>query len=195
MQMKRRQRTRELPACLQKTSTPYLTTIHASRKKIRLSEPQRSVRSVCQSVFTHKFTFPIGKGKKMTGCMFSRLSHVHGPVENYAQIPKGIFVMKGGTANIKNRNFFTCGVKFTTSDLEVLTIRCLFLAYTANQLSIICIIRGSLVSKVRSPAYNMCETCTPAVQVTAPDTPSAMSNTNSRQLNHAQLPPVMHNCL
>jgi hypothetical protein len=39
--------------------------------------------------------------------MFSRLSHVQGPVENHAQIPKRIFVMKGGTANIKNRNIFT----------------------------------------------------------------------------------------
>jgi hypothetical protein len=42
--------------------------------------------------------------------MFSRLSHVQGPVENHAQIPKRIFVMKGGTANIKNRNIFTSGV-------------------------------------------------------------------------------------
>ena len=56
----------------------------------------------------------------------------------------------------------------------MLTIRCLFLAYTANRLSIIYISRGSLVSKVRSSAYNMCETCTPAVPVIAPDTPSAM---------------------
>jgi hypothetical protein len=45
--------------------------------------------------------------------MFSRLSHVQGPVENHAgtQIPKRIFVMKGGTANIKNRNIFTRGVE------------------------------------------------------------------------------------
>ena len=52
-------------------------------------------------------------------------------------------------------------LKCTTSDLEVLTIRCLFLAYTANRLSMICISRGSLVSKVRSSAYNTFETCTP----------------------------------
>ena len=104
--------------------------------------------------------------------MISRLSHVQGPVENYAQIPKRIFVMKGGTADIKNRNIFTRRVE--VHNLEVLTIRCLFLAYTANRLSMICISRGSLVSKVRSSAYNMCETCTPAVPVIAPDTPSAM---------------------
>jgi hypothetical protein len=60
MQMKRRQRARELPVCLQKTSIPNLTTIHASRNNIRFSEPQRSVRPVCQSVFTHKSTYPIG---------------------------------------------------------------------------------------------------------------------------------------
>jgi hypothetical protein len=41
--------------------------------------------------------------------MFSRLSHVQGPVENHAQIPRKIFVMKGGSANIKNRNIFTHG--------------------------------------------------------------------------------------
>ena len=39
--------------------------------------------------------------------MFSRLSHVQGPVENHTQIPKRTFVMKGGTANIKKRNIFT----------------------------------------------------------------------------------------
>jgi hypothetical protein len=39
--------------------------------------------------------------------VFSRLSHVQGPVENHAQIPERICVMKGGTANIKNRNIFT----------------------------------------------------------------------------------------
>jgi hypothetical protein len=39
--------------------------------------------------------------------MFSRLSHVQGPVENHAQIPKRIFVMKCGTADIKNKNIFT----------------------------------------------------------------------------------------
>ena len=172
MQMKRRQRAIELPACLQETSTPYLTTIHASRNNIRLSEPQRSVWPVCQSVFTHKSTYPIGRGKKMTGCVFSRLSQ--GLVENHAQIPKRIFVMKGGTADIKNRNIFTRGVE--VHNLEALTIRCLFLAYTANRLSMICISRGSLVSKVRSSAYNMCETCTPVVPVIAPDTPSAMSS-------------------
>ena len=43
--------------------------------------------------------------------MFSRLSHVQGLVENHARIPKRIFVMKGGTANIKNRNIFTSGVE------------------------------------------------------------------------------------
>ena len=68
MQMKRRQRARELPACLQETSTPYLTTIHASRNNIRLSKPQRSVWPVCQSVlFTHKSKYPISRGKKRTG--------------------------------------------------------------------------------------------------------------------------------
>jgi len=66
MQMKRRKRARELPACLQETSTPYLTTIHASRNYIHLSEPQRIVRPVCQSVFTHKPKNPIGRGKKRT---------------------------------------------------------------------------------------------------------------------------------
>ena len=111
MQMKRRQRARELPACLQEFSTPYLTTIHSSRNNIRLSEPQRSVWPVCQSVFTHKSTYPIGRGKKRRGRVFSRLSHVQGPVENHAQIPERIFVMKGGTANIKNRNNFTHGVE------------------------------------------------------------------------------------
>ena len=40
MQMKRRQRARELSACLQESSTPYLTTIHASRNDIRRSEPR-----------------------------------------------------------------------------------------------------------------------------------------------------------
>ena len=97
MQMKRRQWARELSACLQESSTPYLTiTIHASRNNIRLSKPQRSVWPVCQSVFTHESTYPIGRGKKRTGCVFSRFSHVQGPVENHAQIPKRIFVMKGG---------------------------------------------------------------------------------------------------
>jgi hypothetical protein len=43
--------------------------------------------------------------------VFSRLSHVEGPVENHAQIPKRIFVVKVGTANIKNRNIFTRGVE------------------------------------------------------------------------------------
>jgi hypothetical protein len=75
-------------------------------------------------------------------------------------------VMKGGTADIKNRNIFTRGVE--VHNLEALTIRCLFLAYTANRLSMICISRGSLVSKVRSSAYNMCETCTPVVPVIHP---------------------------
>ena len=111
MQIKRRQRAKELPACLQKNSTPYLTTIHASRNNIRLSKPQRSVWPVCQSVFTHESTYPIGRGKKRTGRMFSRLSHVQCPVENHAQIPKRLFVMKGGTANIKNRSIFTRGVE------------------------------------------------------------------------------------
>ena len=83
----------------------------------------KEVWPVCQSVFTHKSTYPIGRGKKRTGRVFSRLSHVQGPVENHAQTPKRIFVMKGGTANIKNRNTFTRGeLKCTTSDLEVLTI-------------------------------------------------------------------------
>jgi hypothetical protein len=62
-------------------------------------------------VFTHKSTYPIGRGKKRTGRVFSRLSHVQGPVENHAQILKGIFVIKGDTANIKNRNIFTSGVE------------------------------------------------------------------------------------
>ena len=84
MQMKHRQQVRELPVCLQKTSAPYLTNIHASSNNIRLSEPQRIVWSICQSVFTHKFTYPIGRGKKRAGCVFSRLSHVQGPVENHA---------------------------------------------------------------------------------------------------------------
>jgi hypothetical protein len=48
---------------------------------------------------------------KRTGCVFSRLSHVQGPVENHAQIPKRIFVVKGGTANIENWNFSTRGVE------------------------------------------------------------------------------------
>jgi hypothetical protein len=78
---------------------------------ISLSEPQRSVWPVCQSVFTHKSTYPIGRGKKRTGRVFSRLSHVQGPVENHAQVPKRIFVMKGGTAKIKNGNIFTRGVE------------------------------------------------------------------------------------
>jgi hypothetical protein len=59
-------------------------------------------------MFTHKSTYPIGRGKKRTGRVFSRLiSHVQGPVENHAQIPKRIFVMKGGTADIKNRKHLT----------------------------------------------------------------------------------------
>jgi hypothetical protein len=49
--------------------------------------------------------------QKRTGRVFSRLSHVQGPVENHAQIPKVIFVMKGGTVSIKNRNIFTHGVE------------------------------------------------------------------------------------
>jgi len=53
----------------------------------------------------------LAEARKRTGRMFSRHSHVQGPVENHAQIPKRIFVMKGGTANIKNRNIFTCGVE------------------------------------------------------------------------------------
>ena len=174
MQMKRRQRARELPACQQKDSTPYLTTIYASRNNIHLSEPQRSVWPVCQSVFTHKSMYPIGRGKERTGRVFSRLSHVQEPVENHAQIPERIFVMKGGTANIKNRNIYTRGVEVHNFGLGSVD-RCLFLAYTANQLSMICIARGSLVSKIRSSAYNMCETCTPAVPMIAPDTPSAIS--------------------
>ena len=39
--------------------------------------------------------------------LFQQESAVQGPVENHAQIPKRIFVMKGGTADIKNRNIFT----------------------------------------------------------------------------------------
>jgi hypothetical protein len=57
--------------------------------------------------------------------MFSRLSHVQGPVENHAQIPERIFVMEGGTANIKNRNIFTSGVEvhnFGTSELTCTTL-------------------------------------------------------------------------
>ena len=55
--------------------------------------------------------YPIGRGKERTGRVFSRLSHVQGPVENHAQVPKRIFVMKGGTAKIKNGNIFTRGVE------------------------------------------------------------------------------------
>jgi hypothetical protein len=51
--------------------------------------------------------YPIGRGKKRMGCMFSRFSHVQGPVKIHAQMPKKVFVNKGGTANIKNRNIFT----------------------------------------------------------------------------------------
>ena len=76
--------------------------------------------------------------------------------------------MKGGTANIKNRNISTRGVEVHNLGLGS-DDRCLLLAYTANRLSMICISRGSLVSKIRSSAYNMCETCTPAVPVIAPD--------------------------
>jgi hypothetical protein len=60
--------------------------------------------------------------------MFSRISHVQGPVENHALMPKTIFVKKGGTANFNKReqgSISTCRVKCTTSDLAVLTIRCL----------------------------------------------------------------------
>ena len=106
MQIKRRQRARELPACLQKNSTPYLTTIHASRNNIRLSEPQKSVRSVCKSVFTHKPSYPLGRGKKRTGCMFSRLSLVQGPVKKHAQIQEGVRSITFGRVNpIKNYIF------------------------------------------------------------------------------------------
>jgi hypothetical protein len=56
----------------------------------------------------HKFTYPIGRGKKRTRYVFNRLSQ--GFVENHAQIPK-IIIVKGGTANIKNRNNFTRGVE------------------------------------------------------------------------------------
>ena len=65
--------------------------------------------------------------------------------------------MKGGTANIKNRNISTRGVEVHNLGLGS-DDRCLLLAYTANRLSMICISRGSLVSKIRSSAYNMCET-------------------------------------
>jgi hypothetical protein len=38
--------------------------------------------------------------EKRMGCVFSRLSHVQGPVENHAQISRRIFVLKGGTGKI-----------------------------------------------------------------------------------------------
>jgi len=62
------------------------------------------------------------------------ISHVQGPVEYHAQIPERIFVKKGGTANIKNRNIFTRQLKCTTSDSEMLTLRCLFLAFMLGHL-------------------------------------------------------------
>ena len=133
MQMKRRQRARELPACLQETSTPYLTTIHASRNNICLSEPQRSVWPVCQSVFRTNLRILLAEARKRTGRMFSRHSHVQGPVENHAQIPKRIFVMKGGPPTSRTGTFSPAELKCTTSDLKVLAIKCLFLAYTTNR--------------------------------------------------------------
>ena len=69
------------------------------------------MRPVCQSVFAHKPTYPIGRGKKRTGRVFSRLSLIKGPVENHDQILKKFFVIKGGTANIIKRKLFTCGVE------------------------------------------------------------------------------------
>jgi len=60
--------------------------------------------------------YPVGRGKKRTGCMFSRIIHVQGPVENHAQIPKIIFVLKGGTANFKIGTFPPTEFECTPSD-------------------------------------------------------------------------------
>ena len=52
MQMKRRQRARELSACLQESSTPYLTTIHARRNNIlTLAAGARRKRVMNQTMF------------------------------------------------------------------------------------------------------------------------------------------------
>ena len=50
--MKRRQRARELSACLQESSTPYLTTIHARRNNIlTLAAGARRKRVMNQTMF------------------------------------------------------------------------------------------------------------------------------------------------
>ena len=101
--------------------------------------------------------YPIGRGKKRTGCVFSRLSNVQGHVENHAQIPN-ISVMKGGTANIKNRNIFTRGVEVHNLGLGSVDNK-MFIPGVHSQPTQhgLHSITGSLVSKVRSSAYNMCE--------------------------------------
>ena len=144
--MKRRQRARELPACLQKMSTPYLTTRHASRNNIRFSGPQWSVWPVYQSVFTHKSTYPIGRGKKRTGRVFSRLSHVQGPVE------KNLCDEGWHRQHHKRENFHPRSWSAQLWTWKCWQLDVLFLAYSANRLSMISISRGSLVSKVRSSA-------------------------------------------
>ena len=63
MQMKRRQRARELPACLQESSTPYLTTIYASRNNIRLSEPQRLSAKACSRTILRILQAEARKGR------------------------------------------------------------------------------------------------------------------------------------
>jgi len=93
--------------------------------------------------------------------MFTRLSH--GPVENHVQIPVRIFVMEDNTTNIEKGAFPpTEELKCTTSALEKLTIKCLFLLYTANRLLSMTLHSMGLI-KTRKK-----EITTPAVKTISP---------------------------
>jgi hypothetical protein len=77
MQMKRRQRARELPACLQESSTPYLTTIHASRNIVQDDgyERQGKLRFNTELVVDVRLNRAHGKmgGDLQPGCLADRL--------------------------------------------------------------------------------------------------------------------------
>ena len=102
--MKRRQRARELPACLQETSTPYMTTIriHASRNTYVLASHKEVYglpAKACSRTNLRILEAEARKGR--AACSADLAMFKQGLVENHAQTPRKIFVMKGGTANMK----------------------------------------------------------------------------------------------
>jgi hypothetical protein len=63
--------------------------------------------------------YPVGKGEKRTGCVLSRLSHVQGPVENHAQIPKRICLCdEGWHCQHQKKDLFTRRVEVHNFGLE-----------------------------------------------------------------------------